>query len=176
MIRMTVNGRQYELEVQPHELLVDVLRQRLGLTGTKVGCREGECGACTVIMNGKPVLSCLILAVQAAGSDILTIEGLAASTDTTDLHPLQRAFIEEGAIQCGYCTPGMILAAKALLDKNPDPTEDQVRRSLAGNLCRCTGYEAPVKAVLAAAKNLRGWTAAAKETAGADNHAGREKA
>lgn len=164
-VRFSVNGRQHELMVEPHERLVDVLRGRLGLTGTKVGCGEGECGACTVIVDGEAVLSCLMLAVQAEGSTILTIEGLADAGGGTagELHPLQKAFIAEAAIQCGYCTPGMILTAKALLDRDPDPTPDAVKRAIAGNLCRCTGYGKPVKAILAAAQELREQAAAAEE-------------
>ena len=155
---LTVNGRRHDLDVQPHERLIDVLRGRLGLTGAKLGCGEGECGACTVLMNGKAVPSCLVLAVQANGAEIVTIEGLAAGGGEAQLHPLQRAFVEHQAIQCGYCAPGMILAAKSLLDHDPDPTEERVRQALAGNLCRCTGYAAPVRAVLAAAAELRAQT------------------
>jgi carbon-monoxide dehydrogenase small subunit len=151
-INFTVNGTAYELQVEPYERLVDVLRDRLGLTGSKVGCGKGECGACTVIANGKAVLSCLMLAVQADGKHIETIEGLMKGAQ---LHPLQEAFIEHSAIQCGYCTSGMIMAAKALLDGKPDPTEEQVRTALSNNLCRCTGYEKPVEAVLDAARDMR---------------------
>ena len=156
-VRFSVYGRQHELLVEPHERLVDVLRSRLGLTGAKVGCGEGECGACTVILDGQAVLSCLMLAVQADGSTILTIEGLTGANGGAagELHPLQKAFIAEAAIQCGYCTPGMILTAKALLDRDPDPTPEAIKRAIAGNLCRCTGYDKPVKAILAAAKELR---------------------
>jgi carbon-monoxide dehydrogenase small subunit len=167
---MNVNGVRRELRVEPGDRLVDVLRDRLGLLGTKMGCGEGECGACTVIMNGRAVLSCLTLAVQAGGAEILTIEGLGSGTEepsrdgdapdrpaalTPSLHPLQKAFVEEGAIQCGFCTPGMILAAKGLLDRESDPTEARVREALSGNLCRCTGYDKPVKAVLKAAAAMR---------------------
>jgi len=154
-VRLTVNGRERELTVEPHERLIDVLRGRLGLTGAKLGCGEGECGACTVIMDGRAVLSCLVAAVQADGRELVTIEGLAADGSETGLHPLQKAFIDEAAIQCGYCTPGMILTAKALLDGNPDPTEHEVREALAGNICRCTGYVKIVDAVLAAAEVMR---------------------
>ena len=151
-IRICVNGEWRELTVKPYERLVDSLRERLGLTGTKVGCREGECGACTVILDGKAVLSCLTLAVQANGRQIKTIEGLRRGDE---LHPIQKAFVEEGAAQCGFCTPGMIMAAEAMLKQDPNPSEQDVRKSLANNLCRCTGYEKPVKAILAAARNLR---------------------
>jgi carbon-monoxide dehydrogenase small subunit len=148
-IRLTVNGGEYALEVEPKRRLLDVLRNDLFLTGTKEGCGRGECGACTVILDGKAVNSCLTLAVQADGGRILTIEGL---QNGEKLHPLQEAFIEHGAIQCGYCTPGMILSAKALLDEDPNPTEEGVRTAMAGNLCRCTGYVKIVEAVLSAAR------------------------
>ena len=151
-IRMCVNGEWRELTVKPYERLVDSLRERLGLTGTKVGCGEGECGACTVTIAGKAVLSCLTLAVQANGRQIKTIEGLRRGDE---LHPIQKAFVEGGAAQCGFCTPGMIMAAEAMLKQDPNPSEQDVRKSLANNLCRCTGYEKPVKAILAAARNLR---------------------
>lgn len=151
-ITLTVNGRVHQLTVKPGERLVDVLRERLGLTGTKEGCGEGECGACTVNMNGQAVLSCLILAVQADGSTLLTIEGLQKNTE---LHPLQEAFLDESAVQCGYCTPGMIMAAHALLQRNPNPSAEGVRDAIANNLCRCTGYDRPVKAVLLAARRMR---------------------
>ena len=153
-ITLTVNGRRYKLSVDPLRTLVEVLREDLGFTGVKVGCGKGECGACTILLNGKPVNSCLILAVEADGSNILTIEGL--SKDGT-IHPLQEAFIKYGAVQCGYCTPGMILSAKALLDVNPNPSELDVREAISGNLCRCTGYAKIIKAILEAArKGCRG--------------------
>lgn len=151
-IRVCVNGRWHVMAVEPWERLVDVLRDRLGLTGTKIGCGEGECGACTVNMNGKAVLSCLVLAVQADHCEIETIEGLQRGSE---LHPLQEAFVSESAIQCGYCTPGMIMAANALLQREPELSEHMVRRALANNLCRCTGYDQPVRAVLKAAKVLK---------------------
>lgn len=151
-IQLRINGEIYEVSVKTNETLLDVIRDRLDLTGTKKGCDTGECGACTVLLGGKPINSCLILAIEADGKDILTIEGLAESGK---LHPLQEAFIKEGAIQCGYCTPGMIMSAKALLDESPNPTEDEVKEAIAGNLCRCTGYVKIVKAILTAAYNLR---------------------
>jgi aerobic-type carbon monoxide dehydrogenase small subunit (CoxS/CutS family) len=147
-LTMTVNERELTVEVEADELLVDVLRDRLGLTGTKIGCNEGECGACTVIMNGEPILSCLVPALRAQGASIITIEGL---SDGEKLHPLQRAFVEHGAVQCGYCIPGFILSAKALLDRNPHPTRDQIKEAIAGNLCRCTGYVKIIEAIEAVA-------------------------
>ena len=144
LIHLTVNDKEYIIAVQPNELLVDILRCRLGLTGAKKGCGLGDCGSCTVIMDGDTVNSCLVLAVQANGSRITTIEGLETGEG---LHPVQQAFIEHGAIQCGFCSPGMILSAKSLLDKNPKPTEEEIRSALSGNLCRCTGYQKIVQAV-----------------------------
>ena len=152
-IGISVNGKCYELDVEPYETLLNVLRNRLGLTGTKFGCGKGECGACTVNINGEAILSCLTLAVQADGKEMVTIEGL---QNGTQLHPLQEAFVKHSAIQCGYCTPGVIMAAKALLDCDPKPSEEKVRKALANNLCRCTGYDKPVKAILEAAKTMRG--------------------
>ena len=143
-INMTVNNKKYELAVEPNQILADVLRGRLGLTGTKVGCADGDCGSCTVIMDGKAVNSCLVLAVRADGRNILTIEGL--ETDQ-GLHPLQQAFVDNGAVQCGFCTPGMILSAKALLDRNPNPDRSEIRTAISGNLCRCTGYQKIVEAI-----------------------------
>lgn len=147
-IRITVNGEEHHLEVEPNRTLVDLLREDLGLTGTKKGCNEGKCGSCTVLMDGLPIDSCMLLAVQADGRDILTIEGLAGGETP---HPLQKAFAEKGAVQCGYCTPGMILTAKALLDQNPRPGEKEIRSAIAGNLCRCTGYTKIVEAIGACA-------------------------
>jgi carbon-monoxide dehydrogenase small subunit len=147
-----VNGEPYETDVEPRKTLLWVLREQLRLTGAKESCGTGDCGACTVIMNGRTVNSCLVLGVEADGSDILTIEGLAKKGQ---LHPIQQAFMEVGAVQCGFCTPGMILSAKSLLDENPDPTEEEVRAAIAGNLCRCTGYTKIVEAILAAAKRIR---------------------
>jgi carbon-monoxide dehydrogenase small subunit len=147
-LSMTVNGRDVALDVEPDELLVDVIRERLGLTGTKVGCNEGECGACTVIMDGVAVLSCLLPALRAQGRQITTIEGL---SDSDSLHPLQESFVELGAVQCGYCIPGFIMSAKALLDVNLHPNRDQIKEAIAGNLCRCTGYVKIVEAIEAVA-------------------------
>ena len=148
-ITLKVNGERYEMRVPVERLLVDLLREDLGLTGTKISCGEGECGACTVLLNGKAITSCLTLAASVDGCEITTIEGLAKHGE---LHPLQEAFIENGAAQCGFCTPGMILAAKALLDKNPRPSEDEIKQALAGNLCRCTGYASILRAVCSAAE------------------------
>ena len=150
-IILTVNSETYEVEVEPWWMLEEVLREKLYLTGTKRACNRGDCGSCTVLIDGKAKLSCLILAMEAQGKDILTIEGLAKGEE---LHPIQQAFVEAGAIQCGFCTPGMVLAAKALLDRNPAPTEDEVREGLSGNLCRCTGYVKIIDAVLAAGKKM----------------------
>ena len=144
IITLTVNGMEHELAVEPNRTLVDVLRYDLELTGTKKGCDMGEWGSCTVILNGKPVNSCLVLAVQANGSEIMTIEGLKTADG---LHPLQQAFVETGAIQCGFCSTGMILSADSLLQRNPSPTEAEIREALSVNLCRCTGYQKIVEAV-----------------------------
>jgi aerobic-type carbon monoxide dehydrogenase small subunit (CoxS/CutS family) len=151
-LTMIVNGEAVSVEVEADELLVDVLRDRLGLTGTKIGCNEGECGACTVIMEGQAVLSCLIPALRAQGQKIVTIEGLGSGDR---LHPLQEAFVEHGAVQCGYCIPGFILAAKALLDRNPHPSRDEIKEAVAGNLCRCTGYVKILEAIEAVARPAR---------------------
>ncbi len=151
-IILKVNGEELRVAVQPTDTLVDVLREKLDLTGTKKACDVGDCGACTILMDGNPVNSCLILAMDAEGEDITTIEGLEGKDGT--LHPIQEAFIRNGAVQCGFCTPGMILSAKALLDEIPNPTEEEVRQSLAGNLCRCTGYAKIVQAVLDAAQMI----------------------
>ena len=146
-LTMTLNGESVTVAVEPFEILVDVLRDKLGLTGTKIGCNEGECGACTVIMDGQAVLSCLLPAMKAHGRAVITIEGLSHGDE---LHPLQQAFIERGAVQCGYCTPGMIVSAKALLDENPRPSPDEIEEAIAGNLCRCTGYFQIIEAIEAA--------------------------
>jgi carbon-monoxide dehydrogenase small subunit len=152
-VKFRVNGEQKELDASPTKSLLDVVREDLLLTGTKRGCDSGECGACTVIMNEKAVNSCLVLATELEGAEITTIEGLGKYVD--ELHPLQKAFIEKGAVQCGFCTPGIIMTAKAFLDLNPQPTEDEVRDAISGNLCRCTGYAKIVKAILASAEEMR---------------------
>ncbi len=144
LIQLTVNDKKYEVAVESNQTLVDLLRYQLGLTGTKKGCELGDCGSCTVIMDGKPVNSCLVLALQANGKTITTIEGL--ETDK-GLHPIQKAFVEKGAIQCGFCTSGMILSSKSLLDHNSNPGESDIRRAISGNLCRCTGYQKIIEAV-----------------------------
>ncbi|MFC1861474.1 (2Fe-2S)-binding protein [Chloroflexota bacterium] len=150
--KFIVNGRDYELLIEPNMTLVEVLRDEIGLTGTKCSCGVGECGACTVLIDGKPTLSCLTLAMTARNKKITAIEGLA---DGNVLHPIQQAFIDHGAVQCGFCTPGMILMSKALLDEKPNPTRADVKKMLAGNLCRCTGYVKIIDAVLAAAETMR---------------------
>lgn len=150
-MELKVNLKKYEVYVEPWETLLHVLREEIGLTGVKSGCEEGECGACTVLIDGKAVNSCLMLALQAQGKEITTIEGIEGEEE---LHPLQQAFVDHFGIQCGYCTPGMILSAKALLDVNPHPTEEEVRIALSGNLCRCTGYIKIVEAVLAASAKI----------------------
>ena len=147
-VRLNVNGVEHSLDVEPRLLLVHALRDQLGLTGTHVGCDTSNCGACTIHMNGEAVKSCTILAVQAEGAELMTIEGLGTEDN---LHPMQEAFWNNHGLQCGYCTPGMIMASAALLTENPNPTEDEVRRALEGNLCRCTGYHNIVKSVLDAA-------------------------
>jgi carbon-monoxide dehydrogenase small subunit len=161
-IRLRVNGAWRDVKTRPDRILLDLLREELGLTGTKKGCEAGECGACTVIMNGRAVLSCLIPALKADGAEILTIEGLAGEGM---LHPLQQAFLESGAVQCGYCTPGMLLAAKALLDQDPSPSIEAVKRAVSGNLCRCTGYRKIIQAVRAAAETMHGERAGAADPA-----------
>ncbi|MGH8681162.1 MAG: (2Fe-2S)-binding protein [Burkholderiales bacterium] len=154
IIRTTINGEARELAVAPYRSLLDVLRNEAGLTGTKKGCDVGDCGACTVILDGKPVNSCLVLGVEVEGCRIETIEGLQPGPDR--LHPLQESFIRYGGAQCGFCTPGVLMMAKALLDENPDPTESEIRFGLAGNICRCTGYTKIVAAIQAAARQLNG--------------------
>ncbi|MFC1951450.1 (2Fe-2S)-binding protein [Chloroflexota bacterium] len=147
-----VNGQDVGLDVNPMATLLDVLREQLDLTGTKRGCDAGDCGACTVIMNGKAILSCLTPVLQADGKKIITVEGLAQEDK---LHPLQEAFIECGAVQCGFCTPGMLLSAKALLDQNPSPTQEEVKVTISGNLCRCTGYKKIIDAIMLASKSTK---------------------
>ena len=143
-ISLKINENKYNITVDTRMTLLEAIREKVGLTGTKEGCSVGECGTCTVLLDGKPVYSCLMLAVEAEGKDIMTIEGLA---DEDGLHPIQKAFVEHGAVQCGFCTPGMILSAKALLDDNPNPTEDDIRRAISGNICRCTGYVKIIEAI-----------------------------
>ncbi|THB77916.1 MAG: (2Fe-2S)-binding protein [Desulfobacteraceae bacterium] len=144
IISVTINNEIYEIAVEPNQTLADLLRYDLGLTGTKKGCDTGDCGACTVILDGDVVNSCLVLAIQTDGSVVDTIEGLATEEG---LHPIQEAFVEKGAIQCGYCSPGMIMSAKNLLDKNTNPTEQEIREGISGNLCRCTGYQKIIEAI-----------------------------
>jgi carbon-monoxide dehydrogenase small subunit len=151
-IKLTVNGREVEAEVEPRMLLIHFLRERLGLTGAHIGCETSHCGACTVDLDGKSVKSCTIFAVQADGGELLTVEGLAQGGE---LHPLQEAFVEEHGLQCGYCTPGMLVRGYRLLKESPDPSDDEIRVRLAGNLCRCTGYQNIVKAIRNAADRLR---------------------
>ena len=155
VIHMVVNGQDREIEVRSNELLADVLRERLGLTGTKIGCEAGECGACTVLINGKPTLSCLTLVIECEGKEILTIEGIGDAAKG-ELHPLQKAFVEHYGVQCGFCTPAMILTAKAFLEKNPSPNEDEIREAINGVICRCTGYMQIVESILAAAEEIKG--------------------
>ncbi len=151
-VRLTVNGREYSREVEIRKLLTDFLRDDLGLTGTHVGCEHGVCGACTILWNGEAVRSCLVFAVQANGANLKTVEGLAPNP--TELHPLQQKFWEHHGLQCGFCTPGILLTAEALLKENPDPTEEDIRRWISGNLCRCTGYQNIVTAIREAAKAM----------------------
>lgn len=153
MINTVINGKEYELALEPNRTLLEVLREELGFTETKKGCDQGECGACTVLLDGKPVSSCLVLGVNIEGKSVMTIEALA--TDGR-LHPLQEAFIKQGAIQCGFCTPGMLLVANALLNKNPHPTQEEIKEAIAGNICRCTGYVKIIEAIetVAQAANL----------------------
>ncbi len=152
LIELKVNGESYDVAVEPRRTLLEVLREQLGLTGTKEGCDAGDCGTCTVLLDGNPVPSCLVLAIDAQGKDILTIEGLASGPE---LHPIQKAFVDYGAIQCGFCSPGMMLTVKALLDKNPNPSEAEVRKAISGNLCRCTGYVKIIEATMVAAAQGR---------------------
>jgi carbon-monoxide dehydrogenase small subunit len=151
-VEITVNKKKYNVEVDTRMILADMLREELRLTGTHIGCGTGNCGACTVIMNGETVKSCCIIAADANGQEVLTIEGI--SKGATELHPIQQAFVENQGLQCGYCTPGMVLSTMQLLKDNPDPSEDQIRHGISGNLCRCTGYQFIVKSIQDAAKRL----------------------
>ena len=151
-IDLKVNGQTYEVETQPWRTLAEVLRDQLNLTGTKISCAEGHCGACTVIINGKAVNSCLMLIAEAQGKEILTIEGLSKGGE---LHPIQDAFVTHGAVQCGFCTPGIIMGTKAFLLENPDPSEEEIKKALSGHLCRCTGYVQVIEAVKGAAENMK---------------------
>ena len=151
-IKFVLNGESCELQVKPWRTLLEMIREDLNLTGTKEGCGHGECGSCTVLMGGKTVNSCLVPAAEADGQEILTIEGL---SEAGNLHPIQEAFVERAGMQCGFCTPGMIISAKALLDRNPDPSEKEIREAIAGNFCRCTGYTKIVESIDAAARALR---------------------
>ena len=153
-IKLKVNRKEHTLEVGANETLVEVLRERLRLTGTKIGCNRGECGACTVLIDGETILSCLTLAIECEGKEVLTIEGL-EDPKTGELDPIQEAFVENFGIQCGFCTPGMVMSAKALLDKNPNPSEEEVKEGIQGNLCRCTGYRQIIESILAAAEKVR---------------------
>jgi carbon-monoxide dehydrogenase small subunit len=152
-ITLIVNGQRHELLIKPWATLLDVLREELGLTGAKEGCGVGECGACTVIMEGRIVNACLVLAAEAREKEIITIEGLAKGAE---LHPIQQAFVDIGGLQCGFCTPGMVLSTKALLDRNTDPTDEEIRKGLEGNFCRCTGYTKIIESVRAAAERMKG--------------------
>ena len=152
LLQMNLNGKDIEIEIEASATLAHVLREQLGLTGTKIGCEEGECGACTVLVDGQAVTSCIYPAMKAAGRHVLTVEGLAQGNN---LHPLQRAFIEHGAVQCGYCTPGVLLSAVALFGQNPHPSEDEIRRAISGNLCRCTGYTKIIRAIQEVAQTNR---------------------
>ncbi len=153
-MQFIVNGERYSLLVDTRRTLLEVIREMLGLTGTKEMCNKGDCGGCTVLVEGRPILSCLTLAVEAQNKEILTIEGLAGKDQK--VHPIQQAFVDHGAIQCGYCSPGFIMSAKALLDKNPDPTEDEIKEAIANNLCRCSGYIQIIEAIREAAKAMGG--------------------
>ena len=159
-LTITVNGEAHRVDAEPRKLLCDVIREDLRLTGTHVGCEQGVCGSCTVLLDGEPVRSCLMFAIQADGASLETIESL--GTDATNLHPIQNAFWEKHGLQCGFCTPGMVLTAKAFLEENPDPTEEEIRKAIAGNICRCTGYVFIVEAIRAAAEEMAGTKVAAK--------------
>lgn len=152
LIELNINNQVYEVPISPRDLLVDVIRKKVGLTGTKKGCGQGDCGACTVLIDGQPVLSCITLAIACQGKKITTIEGMVAKDG--QLHPIQQSFVDHGAVQCGFCTPGMILTSKALLDRNPKPSEEEIKRGISGNICRCTGYKKIVGAISAAGQTI----------------------
>lgn len=167
-VDLSVNGESYRILVKETDFLVDILRDRLGLTGTKKACDMGVCGSCTVLLDGMSISSCLVLALDAEGKEITTIEGL--ETIEGKLHPIQEAFLDKGAVQCGYCTPGMVLTAKAFLEKNPDPTETEIRKAIAGNVCRCTGYTKIVEAIAEASRRMRDkWFSSRSDRKGLDN-------
>jgi len=168
-IHVTVNGVEHESAVEPRMLLVQYLREALNLTGTHIGCDTGQCGACTVMLNGRPVKSCMVLAVQADGAQVKTVEGLAQNGE---YHPIQAAFWEKHGLQCGFCTPGMMMAAVGILERNPNPTDEEIREQLEGNLCRCTGYQNIVAAVRAAAEQMRGAQQSAAQPAAAGTTSG----
>ena len=153
-ITLTVNGTEHTVEVEPRRLLVHTIREDLDMTGTHIGCDTGNCGACTVLKDGEPIKSCLMFAAQADGAELMTVEGMEDLPEATDLHPLQEGFKEEHGLQCGYCTPGMLMSGKALLDENPDPEEEEIREAISGNLCRCTGYQNIVSSIEYAADEL----------------------
>ena len=153
LLNCTINGEERSVLADTRDTLLDLLRDRLGLTGTKEGCGNGNCGTCTVLMNGAPINACLVLALEVPGRSVITIEGLSSGGE---LHPLQQALVEHGGTQCGFCTPGIVLSAKALLDDNPSPTPHDVRHAIAGNICRCTGYDKIIDAIIAAARQARG--------------------
>ena len=155
MASLSVNGTNHRLAIRPYDVLLDVLRGQLNLTGTRRGCDMGTCGCCTVILDGRPVLSCLMLAMEAEGAEILTIEGIAPREEAGELHPVQEAFVQTGGSQCGFCTPGFIMSAVCLLEKNLEPSEEEIREAISGNMCRCTGYIAIIDAIKMAAGRLR---------------------
>jgi carbon-monoxide dehydrogenase small subunit len=156
VVSLTVNGARHRIAVRPYDVLLDVLREQMNLTGTRRGCDMGTCGCCTVIVGGRPVLSCLLLAMEAEGADIVTIEGIGDPREPGALHPVQEAFVQTGGSQCGFCTPGFIMSAVSLLERNTDPSDDQIREAISGNICRCTGYLSIIEAVRIAACVLRG--------------------
>ncbi|WP_049987097.1 (2Fe-2S)-binding protein [Halobellus rufus] len=169
-IELTVNGTERSIEVEPRRLLVHAIREDLDLTGTHIGCDTGNCGACTVLLDGEPIKSCLLFAAQADGSEVMTVEAMEDLPESDGLHPLQEGFHEEHGLQCGYCTPGMIMSGKALLDENPDPSEEEIREAISGNLCRCTGYQNIVKSIEYAAEELAAQPAADGGTVAVDGN------